>query len=159
MKQHHYKAKIQWTGNLGQGTQTYSAYSRAHTIHIEGKYADLLASSDPSFRGDSSKYNPEELFLSSLSACHMLWYLHLCTVHKIEVVAYSDDASGTMEEAKNGSGRFTAVTLHPEVEIADADKVEKAKQLHEEANQMCFIANSCNFVIAHKPSIKVVTNS
>jgi organic hydroperoxide reductase OsmC/OhrA len=102
--------------------------------------------------GDKSKYNPEELFLSSLSACHMLWYLHLCSEHKIIITEYADNATGIMEESENGSGRFTEVTLNPKVKVADKKMIAKANDLHKEANKMCFIANSCNFKIRHNPT-------
>lgn len=153
MKKHNYEVNIEWTGNEGNGTQNYTSYNRNHTIIGQGKYDHILASSDPSFSGDPSRYNPEDLFLSSLSACHMLWYLHLCSVHKIIVTEYSDNATGVMEESQNGSGQFTQVTLHPTVKITDALMIPKANQLHEEANKMCFIANSCNFKIGHHPHI------
>lgn len=155
MKNHHYKVKVEWKGNQGSGTKSYQSYSRNHTINTEGKYDEILASSDPSFLGDKSKYNPEELFLSALSACHMLWYLHLCSVHKIIVTEYQDNATGIMEEDESGSGKFTIVTLHPKVKVTEIDMIAKANELHEEANKMCFIANSCNFKIVHIPSTKV----
>ncbi len=153
MKQHHYNATIVWTGNLGKGTEHYTAYSRDHQVEIQGKYAELLCASDPAFRGDPSRYNPEELFLSSISSCHMLWYLHLCAKHGIVVTDYSDDAKGTMEESAYGSGKFTSVVLHPKVTITDKDQEAEATELHEAANSMCFIANSCNFLIKHQPTI------
>jgi organic hydroperoxide reductase OsmC/OhrA len=155
MKNHHYKVKVEWKGNLGSGTNSYNSYSRNHTIKAEGKYDGIQASSDPSFLGDKTQYNPEELFLSSLSACHMLWYLHLCSIHKIVVIHYHDEATGMMEEDERGSGRFTQVTLHPVVIVTEIDMISKANELHEEANKMCFIANSCNFKIGHIPSTKV----
>lgn len=151
MKEHHYKATITWVGNQGTGTSNYRAYSRNHDISVEGK-ATIPASSDPSFRGEPTRYNPEELLVSSLSSCHMLWYLHLCSVNGVTVVDYRDEASGTMEETDNGSGRFKEVTLYPVVTVADSAMVEKANALHHEANQMCFIANSCNFPIHHQPT-------
>jgi organic hydroperoxide reductase OsmC/OhrA len=149
---HTYKLKITWTGNTGTGTTDYKSYERSHTISVENK-ADILASSDPAFRGDSSKYNPEELFLSSLSSCHMLWYLHLCLVAGIIIESYEDNAIGMMEETANGSGKFTEVTLYPIVTVRDTSMIEKANTLHHEANKMCFIANSCNFEITHKPVV------
>lgn len=152
MKNHPYEVKVEWIGNQGEGTLNYKSYSRNHTINAVGKYQEILASSDPSFLGDKSKYSPEDLFLSSLAACHMLWYLHLCTIHKITVTAYLDNATGVMIETENGSGQFTKVTLHPQVKITDANMITKANQLHAEANQMCFIANSCNFKIGHNPT-------
>lgn len=155
MKNHHYKITLNWTGNQGKGTQGYASYSRDHTLIASGKTTPILGSSDPSFRGDPTKYNPEDLFLSSLAACHMLWYLHLCSVNHIVVTAYTDHAQGTMEELEDGSGKFKAVTLYPKITITRADQVTLATQLHHKANTMCFIANSCNFKIEHKPEILV----
>lgn len=155
MKTHHYELTVVWTGNMGKGTESYKAYKRDHSILINGKYSEIRASSDASFLGDPTRYNPEELFLSSISGCHMLWYLHLCTVNKIIVTEYMDHATGLMEETEDGSGRFTAVKLYPQVKITDAALLEKANQLHTEANKMCFIANSCNFRIEHHPSTLV----
>lgn len=150
-KQHHYQTTLQWTGNEGTGTSSYKAYNRNHDINVLDKMHKILGSSDPSFLGDRTRYNPEELLVASLSACHMLWYLHLCAVNKIVVTEYVDAATGTMEELKNGSGKFTTVTLHPKVKITDASKIQQANELHHEANTMCFIANSCNFPIHHQP--------
>jgi len=152
MKKHNYEIKVEWTGNEGNETRNYKSYNRNHKIKADGKYDIINGSADPSFLGDKSKYNPEDLFLSSLSACHMLWYLHLCSVHKIVVTEYMDDATGIMQETESGSGNFTDVTLNPKVKITDSNMIDKANQLHEEANKMCFIANSCNFKIRHNPS-------
>ena len=157
MKNHCYKIKVKWTGNEGEGTLNYRSYNRNHQIQGEGKYNSIEGSSDPSFLGDKTKYNPEDLFLSSLSACHMLWYLHLCSAHKIVVTEYLDNAEGIMEETENGSGRFIEVTLNPMVKITDESMLEKANALHEEANKMCFIANSCNFKIEHRPKTITIT--
>ncbi len=151
MKNHNYKIKVEWTGNEGSGTLNYKSYNRNHKISSEGKYDKINGSSDPSFLGDKSKYNPEDLFISSVSACHMLWYLHLCSVNKIVVTEYIDNATGIMKETENGSGKFTEVTLNPTVKITNIELIKKANELHSEANKMCFIANSCNFEIKHKP--------
>lgn len=155
MKQHLYHIKVEWTGNEGEGTLTYKSYNRSHSISGKGKYEEILASSDPSFLGDKSRYNPEDLFLSSISSCHMLWYLHLCAVNKIVVTDYVDHAEGTMEETANGSGRFIEVSLHPQVTIVNAEHQHRAQELHAEANRMCFIANSCNFPIGHQSTIDI----
>ncbi|NQX86614.1 MAG: OsmC family protein [Flavobacteriaceae bacterium] len=153
MKKHNYDVKVEWTGNEGSGTLNYRAYNRNHTIIANEKYTSINGSSDPSFLGDKTRYNPEDLFLSSLSACHMLWYLHLCATHNIVVTSYLDNAKGILEVGKNGSGKFTEVTLNPSVKITEHHNIEKAKELHKTANNMCFIANSCNFKIEHKPQI------
>tara|TARA_R110002124_G_scaffold137733_1_gene300732 strand:+ start:432 stop:905 length:474 start_codon:yes stop_codon:yes gene_type:complete len=152
MKTHNYEIKIEWTGNEGNGTLNYKSYNRNHKISATGKYDEIKGSSDPSFLGDKTKYNPEDLFISSISACHMLWYLHLCSVNKIVVTEYIDKATGIMEETENGSGKFTEVTLNPDVKITNSDLIKKANELHSEANKMCFIANSCNFKINHNPN-------
>ncbi len=151
---HTYHTQLHWTGNLGSGTSGYRAYSRDHEIQVDGKPM-LPGSSDPAFRGDPSRYNPEDLLVSSLSACHMLWFLHLCADAGIVVTAYSDNATGTMTETADGSGRFSEVTLHPQVTVADAAMIERAQALHAAAHRMCFIANSCNFPVRHEPVCRV----
>jgi organic hydroperoxide reductase OsmC/OhrA len=150
-KEHHYNATIIWTGNKGLGTKNYKSYDRNHTISIDNK-ADILASSDAAFLGDNSKHNPEDLLVSSLSGCHMLWYLHLCSANGITVVDYKDNASGTMKETEDNGGHFTEVVLRPTVVIMDQTQIERANELHKEANKMCFIANSCNFPVRHIPT-------
>ncbi len=153
-KWHRYSATIEWTGNLGSGTSGYRSYARDHEIHAEGKPM-IPGSSDPAFRGDRTRYNPEDLLVASLSSCHMLWYLHLCTDHQIIVRGYRDAAEGTMSEEVDGSGRFTEVVLHPEVTLqAGADR-ELAHALHEKAHKLCFIANSVNFPVRCDPIIKI----
>jgi organic hydroperoxide reductase OsmC/OhrA len=153
-KQHTYEVRVDWTGNDGEGTRTYRGYRRDHTITSKGK-PQIPASSDPSFRGDPSRYNPEELLVASLSSCHMLWYLHLCSVNHVTVLDYSDTASGVMQEGKDGSGEFVGVTLRPTVKIsAGNDEVRaRARALHEEAHRLCFIARSVNFPVDVIPEI------
>jgi organic hydroperoxide reductase OsmC/OhrA len=147
---HHYSATTTWVGNHGTGTSDYKAYDRNHDIAVEGKNT-LLCSSDPTFRGDKTRHNPEELLVASLSGCHMLWYLHLCATNKIVVTEYHDEASGIMQENPDGSGQFTEVTLRPSVTVTDAAMIEKANKLHHEANKLCFIARSVNFPVRHQP--------
>ncbi len=151
--QHLYQLTIKWTGNIGTGTSAYRDYERSHSIKVDNK-ADILASSDPNFRGDKTKHNPEELFLASISSCHMLWYLHLCAEAGIIVTDYFDSATGIMMETPDGGGKFTEVTLNPVVTITDISKKELAEQLHHKANSLCFIANSLNFSVQHNPEIK-----
>lgn len=153
-KEHHYRVALDWTGNQGQGTGSYTAYSRDHVIRATGK-PDLVATSDTAFRGSPGRYNPEELLVSSLSSCHMLWYLHLCATNDIVVTDYQDEARGTMVEAPDGSGYFKEVTLYPVVTITDAGRIPRAMELHREASKKCFIANSCNFPVRHEPRCRV----
>lgn len=151
--EHHYALSTEWTGNSGTGTDGYRNYGRNHIIRIEGK-PDLLGSADPTFRGDKSKHNPEELLVAALSACHMLSYLHVCVKNGVVVTAYSDNATGSMLTEGDG-GRMTEVVLHPHVTVRDADMVEKAQSLHGEASKLCFIASSVNFPVRHEPKCVV----
>jgi organic hydroperoxide reductase OsmC/OhrA len=152
-KEHSYSVKINWTGNLGSGTSGYRAYSRNHEISAVGKPV-LPGSSDPNFRGDPARYNPEDLLVSSLSGCHMLWYLHLCSEAGITVVEYEDQATGTMRETADGAGHFEEVTLNPEVLIEGGADLALAESLHERAHHLCFIANSVNFPVHCRPTIR-----
>lgn len=156
-KLHQYQTSLTWAGNKGSGTMDYRSYDRSYVISIDQK-PDILGSSDSAFLGDKNKHNPEDLLVSSLSACHMLWYLHLCSQHGIIVLDYKDNAVGRMSEDTDGSGRFTEVVLHPTVVIASEGDIEKANALHAEANKMCFIANSCNFPVKHEPRCVVEAN-
>jgi len=153
MKQHSYEIQLQWTGNDGEGTKTYKGYRRDHTIRSEGK-PEIPGSSDPTFRGDRSRYNPEELLVASLSACHMLWYLHLCAVNHITVIDYRDAALGVMQENADGSGEFVRVTLKPIVKVSVGDNRAQALALHHEAHHLCYIARSVNFEVDVAPQIE-----
>jgi organic hydroperoxide reductase OsmC/OhrA len=155
MKKHEYQTSLRWTGNRGTGTSDYRAYGRDHEITGALKTVVLPGSSDPHFRGDATRYNPEDLLVASLSACHMLSYLHLCAINHVVVTAYEDDATGTMAENNDGSGEFTEVMLRPRVTITAESDAAKAISLHEEAGALCFIARSVNFPVRHQP---VITN-
>ncbi|GAB3996015.1 OsmC family protein [Spirosoma daeguense] len=155
LKEHHYVLTTKWTGNKGEGTSNYRSYDRDHVLIADNK-PEIPGSSDPSFRGNKNRYNPEELLVASLSSCHMLWYLHLCSEAGVVVVNYTDKATGTMAETADGGGHFTNVTLYPDVVVADVSMVEKANKLHHQANKLCFIANSCNFPVHHVPSCRAL---
>ena len=150
---HTYHPIIEWTGNKGSGTFDYRSYSRSHTIRIDGK-PDILASSDSSFRGEKHKHNPEDLFVASISGCHMLWYLHLCADNGVIVLKYVDRPEGVMIIESDGSGAFEQVVLRPEVVIAPDSSREKAEALHADAHKMCFIANSCKFPIICESEVR-----
>jgi organic hydroperoxide reductase OsmC/OhrA len=145
-REHTYTVRVSWTGNLGLGTQNYRAYSRAHEIIAAGK-PPLPGSSDPAFRGDPSCYNPEELLVASLAACHMLWYLHLCAQAGIVVTSYRDEPLGRLAEEAGGGGRFTEVLLQPKVGLEKGADRNLAARLHKRAHELCFIASSVNFPV------------
>ncbi len=152
--QHQYKATIKWTGNKGTGTDNYRNYERSHQIIIENK-SEIFGSADPAFLGDKTKHNPEDLLVSSLSACHMLWYLHLCSEAGVIVSDYIDNATGIMVETSNGGGQFKEVTLNPIVTVTEQYMVDKANELHKKASELCFIASSVNFPVKHNPTAKI----
>jgi organic hydroperoxide reductase OsmC/OhrA len=153
-RQHTYNITVKWTGNTGNGTSGYRDYNRSHSVISHNK-AEILCTSDPAFLGDNTRYNPEELLLASLSSCHMLWYLHLCAEAGVVVSSYTDKATGMMAENIDGSGVFTLVTLHPVITVTERSMIEKAVEIHNKANAMCFIANSVNFPVHHRPVCKV----
>jgi organic hydroperoxide reductase OsmC/OhrA len=153
-KQHTYSVSVTWTGNTGSGTSRYNSYSRDYTVAAPGK-PDIAGSSDPAFRGDPKRYNPEDLLVVALSSCHMLSYLHLAAVGGVVVIGYVDDAGGIMTQDAKGSGAFTRVTLRPKVTITAASDPAKARELHHAAHEVCFIANSVNFPVGCEPEIIV----
>lgn len=151
-KTHTYTARIDWSNATGTGTTDYKSYSRDHVIGAPGK-TDIAASADPAFRGDASRYNPEDLLVASISSCHMLWYLHLAAVAGVVVTGYVDEPVGIMAEDAKTGGHFTSVVLHPRVTITPGSDPDKARAAHESAHRMCFIANSVNFPITCEPII------
>ncbi|HWV34945.1 MAG TPA: OsmC family protein [Thermomicrobiales bacterium] len=156
-REHTYGTTVTWTGNTGSGTTSHRSYERLYDISSEGKPV-IAGSSDPAFRGDPARYNPEDLLVASLSACHMLWYLSLSAKAGIVVTAYRDRAEGTMAEAANGSGRFTHLVLRPEVTVAAGTDLDKADAIHHDAHAMCFIANSINFPITVEATYTVAAD-
>lgn len=154
-KEHRYAVTVEWTGNTGSGTLGYRGYERSHEISVPGlTKPSIPGSSDPAFRGDPARWNPEELFVAALSACHKLWYLHLCAEAGVVVTDYVDHADGLMVEETDGGGRFHRVVLRPVVTVTHASDVELARALHHEAHRMCYIANSVNFAVEHEPEIR-----
>jgi organic hydroperoxide reductase OsmC/OhrA len=151
-REHHYTVAVEWTGNRGSGTSDYRAYGRDHWIGAGDKPA-IAGSADPAFRGDPARWNPEELLLAALSSCHQLAYLHLCATAGIAVLSYRDEPSGTMVEDSASGGHFTLVVLSPVVTVRQHDDVEMALRLHHEAHARCFIANSVNFPVEHRPVV------
>lgn len=151
---HSYAVTVQWSGNLGEGTRSYRSYSRDHEIRVAGKPV-LAGSADPAFRGDAGRHNPEDLLVASLSACHMLWYLHLCADAGITVTDYVDEARGEMVLTGDGGGRFSEVVLRPRASLAAGADRARAHALHERAHSLCFIASSVNFPVRCEPGFAI----
>lgn len=152
--QHLFKAELEWTSKQNQEDSAKRFYSKSHQIKIEGKPV-LNVSAAKTFKGDPELYNPEDLLLSSLVSCHMMSYLYVCSQNEIEVLEYSDYAQATLEVSPDGSGRFVEVRLKPIVKISNPEQIQLALSLHEKANQLCFIANSCNFPVLHEAICEV----
>jgi organic hydroperoxide reductase OsmC/OhrA len=147
---HNFAVNVTWTGAGSEGTASYTSYSRDHEIAIEGK-PTLLGSSEPGFRGDPSRYSPEDLFVAALSQCHMLWALHMAARAGVVVVGYSDRATGTMRVESAGAGQFVEVTMHPKLTVAAEVSEEVVATIHADAHAHCFIARSVNFPVRHAP--------
>ena len=154
MRIHEYQATVTWTGNTGSGTTSYTSYDRDHEVRAPNR-PPILGSSDPAFRGDPSRYSPEDLLVAAVSACHMLWYLHLCATAGLSATAYTDDVVGEMTERQDGSGEFRRVTLRPRVELAAPADLDLALELHREAHRLCFIARSVNFEVLCQPEVTI----
>ncbi|WP_158863991.1 OsmC family protein [Leifsonia sp. AG29] len=150
--EHTYAVAVEWTGNRGTGTSGYKAYGRDHVVSAEGKHP-IEGSADRAFFGDRDRWNPEELLLAALAQCHMLSYLAEAAWAGVEVVGYTDEATGTMQQTSNGGGHFTSATLRPRVTIADPAQAELAASLHGPASEKCFIAASVNFPVIHEPEL------
>ncbi len=150
---HEYAVGVRWTGNTGSGTATYRSYRRTVEITADGK-ATVAGSSDPHFRGDADRWNPEELLVAALSLCHLLAFLHEAAVGGVVVLDYADAATGAMATEGDG-GRMTEVVLHPVVTVAAPETAERCAELHERAHANCFIANSVNFPVSHDATVHV----
>jgi len=150
-RQHDYSARVEWTGNRGEGTRTYRGYDRTWDIATPGKPV-IHCSNDPLLGGDPGLPNPEDLLLASLSACHMLWYLHLASAAGIVVHAYQDNPIGVGETSPNGAGRFLSATLRPHIVVEAGAELAEAEAIHHRIHEYCFIARSVNFPVAYAPT-------
>lgn len=155
MKIHHYQQTVKWTGNRGEGTSNYQSYDRNYNIEIVGKDIQY-GSADPAFLGMPDKINPEDMLLSAVSTCHMLWFLHLCADAGITVVSYTDSPEAWMDEIPGQGGKFNRILLHPIVSILQAGREEEANALHIAAGKKCFITNSCNFPVEYAPNCQSI---
>lgn len=151
---HDYTSRVIWTGNRGAGTAGYRAYDRTWDIAVPGKPV-VHCSNDPLLGGDPTRMNPEDLLLSALSACHMLWYLHYAADAGLVVTGYEDQPTGTGEIGPGGAGRFTRATLRPMVRLRPGADLALAEDLHHRIHKVCFIARSVNFPIDYAPSFQI----
>ena len=149
-----YRATVDW--KLADG-ENFAAgeYSRAHTISFDGGVTVPGSASPHVVRAPwsvAAAVDPEEAFVASLSACHMLWFLHLAKDAGLTVVSYRDDAEGVM--AKNAEGRWamTKVTLRPYIVFkGNQPSAAALDELHHRAHEECYIANSVRSEVAVEP--------
>lgn len=156
--QHRYMSHVEWTGNRGVGTRDYAAYDRSWNVAIPGKPV-IACSNDPLLGGDPSRLNPEDMLLSALAACHMLWYLHFASDAGMVVTSYRDTPIATGQVERGGAGRFLSATLRPEIEIATGGDIAQAEALHGHIHDVCFIARSVNFPVRYEPVTRMAPAS
>lgn len=152
MREHTYMLDVEWTPAQGEATTGPRDYSRNHVVS-GAALTELGGSSDPAFRGDVERWNPEQLLVASLAQCHLLWYLDLAAKAGIIVTAYVDEPTGTMVEEASGAGQFTEVVLRPRVTVRSGSNLDLAEALHGRVGDFCFIARSVNFPVRHEPTI------
>lgn len=152
--EHTYNSHVQWTGNRGAGTASYHAYDRTWDVAVPGK-AVIHCSNDPLLGGDTTKMNPEDLILSALSACHMLWFLHYASDTEIIVTSYEDTPVGVGEVSAGGAGRFIAAVLHPKIRLQSGADIAAATAIHHRIHEVCFIARSVNFPVTYEPIFEI----
>ncbi len=146
-----HKATINWTHTGGEFN--FNSYTRNHTwtfangVTIEGSAA-------PAYKGDDSKTDPEEAFVASLASCHMLTFLALCTKAKLKVASYTDEAVGHLEKIEGSKLAITRVELHPKITFeGDEPTQDKLDELHHNAHDLCFIANSVTTEVTVQPPV------
>jgi len=154
MKNHTYSTHVRWTGNTGLGTASYRGYTRNWEVAVPGKPV-IPCSNDPLLGGDPTLMNPEDLLLSALSSCHMLWYLHLASDAGIIVTAYEDTPEGLGEVSPGGAGRFVSATLRPNITVKPGANMDRAHAIHDEIHAYCFIARSVAFPVSIEPRFTV----
>ncbi len=151
--EHLFEATTRWTGSRNGPIVDYRSYSREYTFEIPGKPL-IAGSAAVPYLGDAALHNPEDLLLASVSACHMLSYFALCARARVKVLDYTDTCTAIMK-IQDGKMRIVEATLRPFVVLAEGADVQKASELHSEANAECFIANSVNFPIHHMAEFSI----
>ena len=154
-REHRFECRLVWTGASRGPTIDYPSYSRECRVEIPGK-EPLRMSAAGVFRGDDALANPEDLLVASLATCHCLSYLALCARAGVPVLAYEDEAVGTMERSDR-TFHFTDVLLRPRVTIGPGADADSALHLHHQAHEECFIAASVNFHVRNDPTVIVAT--
>ena len=135
---HRYSTRLAWSGSTAAG---YEDYSREHTLSAPPAEQELRLASDPAFRGDARRLNPEQLVVAAASSCQLLEFLALAAKARIDVLGYSDDAEGTMDESDEPA-RIQRIVLRPRIRVAEGSSEERVRRLVELAHEHCYVANS-----------------
>ncbi|KZN44474.1 OsmC family protein [Pseudoalteromonas luteoviolacea] len=128
---------------------TDAKYNRAHTWRFDGGL-EVAASSSPSVvplpYSEPNNVDPEEAYVASLSSCHMLFFLHFAAQSGLIIESYIDNASGVMGKNTHGKTAITDVILKPQITWHHASQIDEQiiSELHHQAHNSCFIANSVN---------------
>lgn len=121
----------------------YKEYSRDHDLDF-GQGVTIQASAAADYLGNAELPDPEQAFVGALSSCHMLTFLAFCSLQKLTLETYTDEAVGFLEKGDAGKPVLSRVELHPKTTFADGVEVsaEKLAELHHKAHEECFLANS-----------------
>jgi organic hydroperoxide reductase OsmC/OhrA len=149
MATHRYEARLEWSGSTGLG---WEHYERAHTVTAPPAEQMLTVTTGES-KGDPAQLNPEQLVVMAASSCQMLVFLHLAAKARIDVVEYTDEATGLMPLDEEPV-RIAEITLRPRIVVAGDASEERVVKLAELGHRHCFIANSLNSEIRLEPVIE-----
>jgi organic hydroperoxide reductase OsmC/OhrA len=146
-----HRATLKWKRTSADFS--YASYNRAHEIVYKNGLVAVPSSAAPEFKGDNDRVDPEEAFVASLSSCHMLTFLFICSQKRLVVDAYDDEASGTLEKGVNGKLWMANVILRPRVRFEPSVTVDAAtlNEIHHKSHEDCFIANSVKTKVTVEP--------
>ncbi len=148
---HHYNVRCHWSGSTGAG---YEVFSRAHDAEAPPAGLSLRLSGDPSFGGDATHLNPEQLVVLAAASCQLLSFLAVAARARIDVRRYEDEGEGTMAE-DDPPMRLTAIVLRPTIWVAAGPSDERVAHLVEVAHRECYVANSLRTDIRVEPTIVI----
>jgi len=158
---HRYRTQVTWQGSTGVG---YDHYDRTHRAATIPATVDLELASDPTFRGDPTKLNPEELLVLAATSCQLLSFLAIAARARVDVVAYRDDAEAEMPEGEKPV-RITRITLRPQITVRVArDRSEEQERARIErlvalGHQECYVANSLRTDVIVEPTVTFIDAS
>ena len=148
---HTYATRLDWSGSTAVG---YEEYGRGHTVRAAPAEAALELSSDPAFLGDPRHLNPEQLLVAAASSCQLLSFLAGAARARIEVLEYTDEAEGTMDESERPPW-VQRIVLRPRIVVAPGTDEARVRRLVELGHEHCYIANTVRSELTVEPTIEV----